>query len=503
MDKNAIYVLNPEYRLKKDKYRIFLFNASTDPLMNETVSDFMGMVHPLYAILFSLFDGEDRLSGIISKAAGLLGLKEVAIENIISPLIENREDLHINFEDYYYHFPKNLLIKNTSGIQVKKYDIKEFFIPKDKLDLASWRLNSPLDILFMVNTKCLTDCVYCYADRRKKIDCLIPLNRLKELIKEARHLDMRSFDLTGGELFLYPHWEELLAELLSYEFMPYISTKIPLFLDTIKRLKNIGIKRVQLSVDSIIEEEMMLILGVKQAYHAEMLNTIRNLDEYGFQVYINSQICSINSNLENVKKLLDFLLGLKNIKRISIGAAGYSLYRGDEEYLKYRAHLKDIKEIEKYVEDIKEKNIDKVRINFSGYFQQSDYITNDEENKKKKFAERARCSGNFYALVLLPDGKVTVCEELYRHPSFIIGDVTKQSIEEVWNSEAAVGLYRLAKESIGNESVCKNCDVFDGCRQMKGVCWKEILYAYGFDNWDYPDPKCPKAPEPFRTYYLE
>lgn len=26
-------------------------------------------------------------------------------------------------------------------------------------------------------------------------------------------------------------------------------------------------------------------------------------------------------------------------------------------------------------------------------------------------------------------------------------------------------------------------------------CWAEILKAYGDENWDYPDPRCIKAPK--------
>lgn len=26
---------------------------------------------------------------------------------------------------------------------------------------------------------------------------------------------------------------------------------------------------------------------------------------------------------------------------------------------------------------------------------------------------------------------------------------------------------------------------------------------YGMDNWDFPDPRCPKAPTPYNKFYLE
>ena len=49
----------------------------------------------------------------------------------------------------------------------------------------------------------MTDCIYCYADRREKIDCTIPLERLYEIIDEAKELDLRAIDVIGGDFFLY------------------------------------------------------------------------------------------------------------------------------------------------------------------------------------------------------------------------------------------------------------------------------------------------------------
>lgn len=41
------------------------------------------------------------------------------------------------------------------------------------------------------------------------------------------------------------------------------------------------------------------------------------------------------------------------------------------------------------------------------------------------------------------------------------------------------------------------------CRSRVGVCWKTVLMAYGESNWDFPDPRCPKAPLPFNEIYIK
>jgi hypothetical protein len=74
---------------------------------------------------------------------------------------------------------------------------------------------------------------------------------------------------------------------------------------------------------------------------------------------------------------------------------------------------------------------------------------------------------------------------------------------EVWNSEKATKLFNLQQNMIGGKSRCKKCSEFDDCRQNLGVCWKIILMAYGAENWDYPDPRCPKAPAMYNDMCLE
>ncbi|MCU0288918.1 MAG: radical SAM protein [Acidobacteria bacterium] len=500
MQENKVYILNPDYSLKYDKKRVIITNKYNDP----TYSNFIGFVHPVYAILFSLFDGRKKLGEVIESVSILLKKESSEVSNIVTPLLENEDPLFFNFDNTPFSFPKKLLVKTNGKLpeNFEKHNPQEFFIPKDELDLRSWRLYYPLDALFMVNTRCVTDCIYCYADRRNKMDCKIPIKRLKEIIKEAKRLKMRSFDLTGGETFLHEHWEEFLKELAVNDFKPYLSTKYPIGPDIIKKYKDLGLKKIQISIDSIYKEKIMQILNVKEDYYHRLLETFKNLDENDFDIYTNTQLTSVNSDPAHIEALINYLLGLKNIKRINFGAAGYSLYKSEDNYLKYKAPLETVKQVESLVNDLKTKHEGNVNINFSGYSDRNRIINKDVKEKEKNFKERSRCSANFYAFVILPDGKVTICEELYWHPVFIIGDLNKQSIEEIWNSKRALELYNISQDLIRSESMCKKCEEFESCHKYKGVCWKEILYAYGYENWDYADPKCFKATKPQREYYL-
>lgn len=86
----------------------------------------------------------------------------------------------------------------------------------------------------------------------------------------------------------------------------------------------------------------------------------------------------------------------------------------------------------------------------------------------------------------------------------IVGDITRQSLAEIWNSEKALNLYYLQQNTLSDKSHCKTCKYFIDCRQkMGGVCWKEVISAYGTENWDFPDPSCPFAPDPYHDVYIK
>lgn len=91
----------------------------------------------------------------------------------------------------------------------------------------------------------------------------------------------------------------------------------------------------------------------------------------------------------------------------------------------------------------------------------------------------------------------SVCAE------FIIGDLKKQTIRELWTSQKALSLFQQVQSTFPDDSACKNCEDFVECRQGKGVCYKNILKAYGIANWQYPDPGCPRAGKPTQQFWLE
>jgi radical SAM protein with 4Fe4S-binding SPASM domain len=498
MDK---YIINPAYIIKKDGNRVILCQREHfDEYIEKAyeLQNIFSFIHPLNAQMLSFFNGIDDLNVIKKKISKYFKISLQETNEIILKYIENKETFSTNYNGKNMYFPKNLIIKNSEHIKdYYVYNVEEF-VCREAIDLDTMRLNSPLKILMLPTMQCYTDCIYCYANRKMNSSKIMTLPQIISIIKQAKEIGVESVSLNGGEVLLHSHYKEIIENLLANNFEPVISTKVPISKSVIDTLKDIGLNSIQISLDSVNPQTLKQMLCVKESYIELMYKTLQYLSEKGFRIKVHSIVTSYNSSIAEFENLISFLSQFKGVYRMQISPAGYSLYKHN--FLKYRPSEEFMNLLSEYIDTIKEKYPD-ISFNFSSGNLRKDY--EKKESKSDNFNKRTVCTGNIKSFVILPDGRVTICEELYEHPQFIIGDLTKQSIMEVWHSKKAKELFYLDQSVIREESRCKKCSTFDNCRQSRGVCWKEILMAYGENNWDYPDTRCPASPEIYNDICLK
>ena len=496
------YILNPYYALKNDKKRILLSNAPSFKVPEELAEEgFMSFIHPIYAVILSSFDGKKDLKKVINEIAETFEEEIDTIENIVLPFIENKSKIGFMYEDVFFEFPKRMLVENKDNIE-SRYSPQHFFL-NEELDFTTQRLyTSSSDIRILINTKCATDCIYCYVDREVKDNCKIPFNKVKELIKEAKILGVNSFDIAGTEIFLYRYWAELIEELLKNGYYPYLSTKIPIGKKIIDKLYNFGIKDIQISIDTLVDEEIITVNKYSNPNNnaQKMLKTLKALEEKKFNVAINSVITKYNCGLDTISYMLNKLSEFNNISVVTLNIGEKSVYKSEENFLDFRVSLEEIEKIQNYCAANED------RFNFNvvvpSYTEKKNFI-NSYEDKRENFSKRSLCTAGIRQMCILPDGKVTICEELYWHPKFIIGNVLNNSIKEIWNSSEALSLVHPSQNNFSSDTVCKSCNNFEICRMGAGVCYSDIISLYGEDKWDFPSPECPKAPKPNYISYFE
>ena len=499
-----IYIFNPYYTLKKDIDRVLLMNSPGFKIPEEKAEDgIISFIHPIYAVILSYFNGELSYEKTIEKIANDFSENIETIKKITDVFIENEDEITFEYENNFFGFPKKMLVKIDDYKEKKRpnYNPYDFYLDTEDYDFKTQRLKtSPSEIRILVNTECASDCIYCYVDRRVKDTCKIPIERIVELIEESKKLGVTTFDIAGTEIFLYKYWDVLVENLIHNGYYPYLSTKIPIGEKIINRLIEIGIKDIQISIDSLIDEEVEKVDKFKiTSYSEKILKTLKQIEEAGLNVAINTVITKYNSTIEGIDFMLNKLNQFGNIEIVTINMGETSVYKTEEEFANFKTLLNDINKIEEYY--IKNRNNFNFKLELAGYTRKEDFYA-DPKVKKERFEQRSLCTAGIRQICILPDGKVTGCEELYWHPQFIMGNVMHNTLEEIWNSDKAVNFNNLRREMFSDDSCCKTCYNFEKCRMGAGICYSDVISVYGKNNWDFPAPECPKAPAPkFITYF--
>jgi len=503
MDITKKYVVNKSYMLGNDERRSYItyrYHPKLAPIGNDgAVSNFFAFLDPEIVKILTFFDGTASLPKIIEKISERLKISKDYLEKMIPYIIQNNKKICITYKGKRFILPPNVIVPLKENESPYIYTQEDFDCTTT--DFSQTRLfKFPLDITFMVNTICAVDCIYCYADCRKKMDCKIPQNKIKNLIEQCRKNGVRLFDLMGGEVFLYKNWKWLVTTMFQNGYVPYISTKIPITKETIFDVYDSGIRLFQISLDSfepdILEKNLNISDGI--TYVKKMRQTLRDAEKSDLKVNIHSVITKYNKDISHLSLLIEELSQYNNIAHLQLSIAGPSLYKPG--FLNHRLSEEDVKKIKIFVSENKEKFL--FNLNLSSDQHKSVFL-NDFDNKANVFGNRALCTGNVRQVYILPNGDVTFCEQLMFNPKFILGNIINEDLQTIWKRNSCS--YMEDIESY-NDSICGKCSSFDSCRKgisSSGVCWKEILYAYGEEKWNYPDPKCPYAPQEMNVFYTE
>lgn len=488
---------NHNYYLRHDGKRTIL--ASNPSAVEQGfIGIWLSRIHPIHAMLFSLLSYPQDIIDAEKKIAKFFGIAVEKAKDILSPFLKSNEMYTWKYENTISYFPSDI-IKIFSHQEFADYcnrnSDKDFLVYKPSdykyttVDNTSRRMiRCPHGLVFIITTNCKTNCIYCYADKTTKCNSILSLISIKRILSEAKQLGIKEIQMIGGEFFMHPEWEEILSVSTEMGFtLHLISTKIPLTLEQLETFKKFNIK-LQISLDSINHEVLSKTLKVSEYYAKNIINTIINIDRLKINYKISTVLTQETATIENLSSLYCFLRQLKGLSHWSVRLAFKSLYSNNT--------FRDIRVTENQFYELK------------SWYNEIMYDSNtftlefpEDFEANYRYAKNgsrsylgSHCSANMSHMVILPDGKVTICEQLYWNPRFIIGDIHKSSIENIWNSQKAKFLSNLQQREISDRSVCSSCKIYESCRDFANKCYANTIKAYGDENWDFPDPRCELAP---------
>lgn len=493
---DELYVINPDYIIKSDENRYLLYSHWN--LKNDSVQ-IRTFLHPIQAQLFSYFAITPLpFNQVLSQIATDYGYTSEEVKTMITPFIENKQVLTLKYHDSKIFIPKNFLIKlsDTKRPYQPMFQEKVHYDPSLKVDLETVRLKkAPYNITFMLTNRCCTHCCYCYADTTTRIDRYVPIERIVNIIEEAKRLRLYNIQVIGGEVFLYKHWDIVLGEIIKNGFMPeFLSTKIPITEALIQKLQAVGYTNMlQLSIDTLNQEIASRTLHAPKGYVDEVKKGIDLLETYGIPYQIGTVLTKWTANAANLEELYSCFSGKKQMRQWEIRPVMYSLDKNEANFQQLKVEKDVFDKLTSLVEQQFTPHASfKITMGENG---EGEEKFRSVENGCRAF-KHGQCSALNTHLFILPDGKVTICEQLYWNPDFIVGDINTSSLEEIWHSERMMKLVNLQRKDIKAESACKSCRFFEQCFHIyRNRCWADVVKAYGKANWDFPDPCCAFAPD--------
>lgn len=462
-----IYTLNPLYHMRAEKTMILLYK--TDPFDGISVEKY-AFLHPLSAVLLAMFDGKKALWRVIKDFSYVCDLPEEDGEKIVSKLLRQMKQ---NIGD-------DLLLESIAKeSQNGRYDPMQFIIPADEIKLEAFRLNAPLTLSYDVTHRCMRRCIYCYAENEFSPSFNhLPLSRVKEVLSEAKQLGVHSIIFGGGDPFARRDFITILEHAIALKLRYFVSTKALLSPRTCHRLKEVGLERIQVSIDSADRAIADFMTGSK-GYLDQAVRTIRGLQEVGIQVSCKAVVTSYN--VEGIPDLCEFLAGL-GVKTIRVTGYGRSIYRHSDALF---ASAEQLLRLQDRLETFKKLHPDIPLV--VGGFTIEEPSPNPEQ-RWKRFNQRATCTAGRQSLHILPDGKVTLCEQLPSREEFVVGDLSRQSLLEIWNSDK-VSAWLFPDRELFKGTICYECPDFIECNTGKGRCFRN---AYNLFRSPFaPVPECP------------
>ncbi|MCK4259283.1 MAG: radical SAM protein [Halanaerobiales bacterium] len=470
-------ILNSRVRLKKNQKRILIY----------TLEDFTDQpseiffIHPVYAVLLTMFDGIKTYEQVLKEFCFI----------IHQEYNEKNKNL---IEKEFRVIEKNLKIKNilvkdekTNPLIHQKYCVDDFIIPNQEinLDYENQKIDFPIIVNYNVTSSCKMNCKYCYHSK-DQITNYIPLERLEILFDECVKKGCEYVLLSGGDPFERKDFIDIM-ELLHKKGLSYFtSTKSYLDQKTCLQLKEKGgLNKIQISLDSHKPELAAFLTGMDIEFLDRTVQTIKNLKEAEIAVGLR---CVVNGyNIDDLDNFLDFCSSLE-VERVDLIQYSRSIWRHVDSLFPTEEQMIRANEV---VNRYKHKFNTPI-IGHYGF--QKEVFLSKNHDSENPFEFRSICNSCRTSVILLPDGQVTICEQLPYIPEVILGNLNDQSIEAFWNSKKVSKFLSPPQRSKYQKDIpCKTCneDDYQICHKYFSICLKHS-YDY-FRNFSSPDLQCKYA----------
>jgi len=273
---------------------------------------------------------------------------------------------------------------------------------------------NPVSLQFELTHKCNQRCLHCYnqSGMESNLKSDLPIERWKELAREAGELGIFECTISGGEaLLLGDDLFEIMDILAEYDIrIRFITNGMLVTQNVLDKLKKYKIKWLQVSIDGSRPELHDYIRGVDGAFR-KAISAANLVKINGFPLLIAHAV--VKTNIDYVEEMIDtaYILGAEGIIIAPFFYAGRAIINKD----KLDLTSDEISSVFARI-NIKKKEYDKRMV----------VIPSLEEQGRLQLRNISANS----ELLIAPSGDVKINCSM----PFIIGSVLNNSIHEIWES---------------------------------------------------------------------
>lgn len=307
------------------------------------------------------------------------------------------------------------------------------FSYKELFDLA---IQKPILAQLEITQNCNQECSFCFKEcsyRKKYKD--LPLLTWKKIIKNISNFGVTNINFTGGEVFLYRDF----IELIDYSKKNGIK-KIVVNTNGSVLLSKFELSKIDSLVFSVhgIGEKHDLIVGLKGAFNNLLKNLNKNIEMSVINVVVTDKNINYLDDILNYFKKFD-------LRFFSFNLAGKIDGETSISKALFEKYLSFLKRLEKCVGN-------KVLLRHG----MQNIIIND-----KKFFEAKiplpHCAGGKYKLLINYKGDVYPCS-FFQNNDFYCGNILKDDLSEIWkNGKGFIFFRKQYLETKNLPEGCKTC----------------------------------------------
>jgi len=427
--------------------RAHLLRTNSGALLRDPATGDWRLLSQSQALALALCGGKHCLSDMIPAMAELYG---VPCEPVAAELTDLLSDC----------LRRGIVVVLPAPIDEPLYDHREFvFVPDPSPDAI--HPNKLSTVGLQLSAGCALSCIYCFASSKDGRGGFMPTPLALRLLDEGRQIGARFLLLGGGEPVSHPDISRILwrAVQLGYEDMQVSTKATCITRDLAIRLRQAGLDRIQVSLDSWHPDEVDFLAGRKGAFQ-DILSGLMHLLEQDFMVGIRPTLTRFNASSlpQLVRTLVPF--GIRAFRPATMLAVG----RGIRDLMPTAEQLADL---ERELQAVREETGVDVTLGAS------------------RAGVLSHCIGARTNIYVLAGGEVVPCDTIatLAGEAETFGNALTQTLPEIWEGERI----RAFRRPRVKHPTCLACDMLLLCA---GGCRVRALIFSG--DMSEPDPRCCK-----------